>query len=148
MLSALGFTLGHYIKTHKYLIEMDFFFFFLNYCLNTHLALFKHIYKFQNTVKVEYLFTESMEALLTLSIFRCESKTRKKTSADFLAVLHQIYMRVKTDSPKFVLEWREIQTNTFYTAWLKYLLFQIPFSSRSFRFKWNYEAVWNEMLFQ
>lgn len=62
-----------------------------------------HISEFQNTLKVEYLFTESTETLLSLLIFRYGNQKPEKISACFLAVLHQVYMTVKADSPKPML---------------------------------------------
>lgn len=76
-----------------------------------------HISKFQNTVKVEYLFTESTETLLTLLIFSYGKQKLEKNLRCFLAVLHQVYMRVKADSPKLMLWWKEISTNTFQLGW-------------------------------
>lgn len=80
---------------------------------------------------VKWIICLFKEGLLVFFIFRCGKQKREKSSVGFLAVLHQIYMyvRVKADSPKFMLGWKEIKTNSFYTAWLKQLLFQIPLSN-------------------
>lgn len=76
-----------------------------------------HISKFQNTAKVEYLFTESTETLLSLLIFRYGKQKPEKISTCFLAVLHQVYMRVKVGCPKPMLGWKEIPTNAFQPGW-------------------------------
>lgn len=46
-----------------------------------------HISKFQNTVKVEYLFTESTETLLTLLIFSYGKQKLEKNLSMFLSSL-------------------------------------------------------------
>lgn len=51
---------------------------FFYYCSNTEWALYKYKDELQNTVKVEYLFTASTEALLVFLFSDVESKNRKK----------------------------------------------------------------------